>query len=300
MVDDSEKLLLKRALLKDVAYLCRHVDRQWNEPIVKTLRDIREAGTPAVFFGGTLRSLLISRLFENRLGRPRDVDVVVAGTTVEKLKQRLGRNHMRETRFGGLRFERMQWQFDVWPLNRTWAFVQDEVVNPDFAALPRTTFLNLEAIAVDVWPRTPGCARRIFSGDDQFFEGILSRTLELNREENPYPALCVVRSLLLAAKLDFFIGPRLAEYLSLHGSSVSKNELDDVQRKHYGTIRYDGNTLKRWIAGITDTIHSESRSAIKLPRTRQLRFWPDEAEGLNSPRTCAIGRGSLSAETHDA
>src|SRR4051812_48642791 len=60
--------------------------------------------------------------------------------------------------------------------------------------LPETTFFNLEAIAVDVWPQI-GKARSIYSGDDQFFEGIITRTLELNRPENPFPGLCIVRSL---------------------------------------------------------------------------------------------------------
>ncbi len=276
MVSDTDKLSLKRALLKDVAYLCRHAERQWNEPIVKTLRDIREVGSGAVIFGGTLRSLLISRLFRRQPGRPRDVDVVVAGTTVAQLKERFRDGHARETRFGGLRIEHMKWQFDVWPLNRTWAFVRDNVVNPDFSALPRTTFFNLEAIAVDVWPTTLGCARKIYSGDDQFFDGILSRTLELNREENPFPELCVVRSLVMAANLDFIIGPRLAKYLTAHGRSISKNELNDVQRNHYGAIRYDGDILKKWIAQIAETVSCDGHSAVRLPVPRQLTFWPEE------------------------
>jgi hypothetical protein len=77
----------------------------------------------------------------------------------------------------------------------------------------------------------------------------------------------------MAANLDFFIGPRLAKYVTVHGNSITKNELDDVQRKHYGAIRYDGNTLKEWIAKIADASSCNAYSAVRLPIPRQLTFW---------------------------
>jgi hypothetical protein len=79
---------LKAMLLKDVASLCSRRDRLWSEPIVHTLQDIRRANVRAVLFGGTLRSLLLSRLQNRRFGRPRDVDIVVAGTSLDALRER--------------------------------------------------------------------------------------------------------------------------------------------------------------------------------------------------------------------
>jgi hypothetical protein len=84
---------------------------------------------------------------------------------IEALRERFLRLASGESRFGGLRLRRMEWQCDVWPLELTWAFIHDKVRAPDFADLPRTTFFNLEAIAVEVWPR-PGQPRIVYSGDD--------------------------------------------------------------------------------------------------------------------------------------
>src|SRR5205823_2395036 len=133
-----------------------------------------------------------------------------------------------------------------WPLAQTWAFVQDAIAVPTFAALPSTTFFNLEAIAVEVWA-PPGRARRLYSGNDQFFEGLLSRTLEINREENPFPDLCVVRGLIMSADLNFRIGPGLARYIALHGRHLTPRDLDDIQQRHYGRHRCHGETLRKWI-----------------------------------------------------
>src|SRR4051812_23921951 len=110
--------LLKRLILQDVAYLCRRSDRLWSEPIVQTLRALRAGGGQSVFFGGTIRSLLISRLLKGRLGRPRDVDIVVAKRTIDDLRRQFKHAILRETRFGGLQLARANWLFDVWPLDR--------------------------------------------------------------------------------------------------------------------------------------------------------------------------------------
>jgi len=261
-------------LLRDVAYLCRRRDRLWSEPIVHTLRDIREANVRAVLFGGTLRSLLLSRLQYNRFGRPRDVDIVVAGTSLDALRERFRSNITRETRFGGLRIERMNWQFDVWPLHRTWAFLEDGAKDARFSALPGTTFFNLEAIAVDVWAR-PGRSRTIYSGNDQFFEGLISQTIEINRQENPFPSLCVVRAFVMASSTKFAIGPRLAHYLAVNGPAVSNDELEEMQLKHYGRIRCDATTMRNWLEYVASRYARNSHSPITLPRYRQLRLWPE-------------------------
>lgn len=267
---------LKACLLRDVAYLCQRNDLRWNEPIVRTLRDIREANAQAVLFGGTLRSLLLSRLRKRRhVGRPRDVDIVVAGMNMDVLRERFRALITRETRFGGLQLQRVNWQFDVWPIQCTWAFVQDDTQSPQFAALPYTTFFNLEAIAVDVWP-SPGRPRTIYSGDNQFFEGIISRVIEINREENPFPALCVVRSLVMASSTGFSIGPRLAQYLALKATSISNEELVDAQRKHYGRIRCQISTMRRWLDHVTDCYLQNSQSTVALPIPRQMTLWPEE------------------------
>jgi hypothetical protein len=158
----------------------------------------------------------------------------------------------RRTRFGGLRLQHRLWQFDVWPVGETWAFKHDHSVGTaDFAGLPTTTTFNLEAVAVEAWPY-PGRGRALFSGDDQFFEGILSRTIELNREENPYPELTVVRGLILAGELDFRIGPRLTAYIGEVGASMNEDVVERIQADHYGQARMSSRALQD---SITKMVH---------------------------------------------
>jgi hypothetical protein len=279
MEHDKLKQALKRKLLSEVAWLYEQDRRRWKAPIVQTVRELRETGFAAVFFGGTLRSLLFSRLTKKKPGRPRDIDIVIAGMTIEALKDRFRSFIKRETRFGGLQLERMNWQFDVWPLDRTWGFLHYNADAPAFALLPRTTFFNLEAIAVDVWTRR-GKRRNIYSGDDQFFEGILTRTLELNLPENPFPALCIIRSLVMAASLDYAVGPRLAAYLSEKASALGGRDFDAIQREHYGRLRYDTDSLRRWLDYIIEAHARSPGERHRLPICRQGTLWPEEDEDI--------------------
>ena len=276
MLEKQVKKQLKAILRHEVALLCRQDDRFWKEPIIETIRELRAAKLRAVFFGGVLRSLLISRLHHHKPGRPRDIDIVVQGQSLDSLREHFAGFISRETRFGGLQLRRSQWQFDVWPLERTWAFISDELNAPTFSNLPRTTFFNLESIAAEIWPQ-PGQPRMIYSGDDQFFDGIMNEVLELNREENPYPGLGVVRALVLAARLDFRLGPRLAKYVAQNGTRMTVDDLEEIQRDHYGIVGQEGRTLREWIAFVEDCV-SRKEEFVQLPSPRQLSLWSSKPE----------------------
>lgn len=261
--------VLKSILRRDVASLLHRPDIRWRTTISRMAVDFKSASLPAVLFGGTLRSLLMARLFNKPfLRRPRDLDIVVDGNSVDSLKEKVQEYLIRQTRFGGLKLERGRFEFDVWPLSRTWAIEQDKTIASSFHSLPLTTFLNLEAIAVDLWVK-PGKARLIYSGDDQFFEGLLDTTIEVNREENPFPALCIVRSLSLAYSTGFRIGPRLAKYLSVHRETVSDQELEFTQKKHYGSERIAIPELRKWLDILADRHRLHPHDSVTLPIQKQ-------------------------------
>lgn len=270
---ELQVVLLKRCLLQEVSSFCSNDGRRWKESATGTLRLLRETGSKSVFFGGTLRSLLTSRIYLKRPGRPRDIDLVVANTEMECLRRRFQDSISRETRFGGLQLQRGNWNFDVWPLDSTWAFVNDGVKTPQLELLPTTTFFNLEAIAVETWSQ-PGKPRKMYAGDDQFFHGILDRTLEINRQHNPFPDLCVLRALLTASALDFGIGSRLARYIATHGNEVSSECFESLQRKHYGHIRMTGQELIGLVNYVVESLgNDDSTDKIQLPKVRQLWLW---------------------------
>jgi hypothetical protein len=263
MVDINSVELLKALLRREVELFCRRLDPLWHD-ISHVVDAIQRNQWLAVFFGGTLRSLLMSRLVHGRPGRPRDVDIVIQGPPLEILRELFGSLISRETRFGGFHLHDSEWDFDVWPLERTWGIVQDRIAHPDFSNLPNTTFLNIEAAAIDIWPGTNG-ERQIYSGDDQFFKAIIDRVVEVNRVENPFPELCVVRSLVLVSELDFCIGRGLAHYVATHGPAISETELETVQHRHYGEVRVPGVILQEWIKSVTASVDGLSKGCVRLP-----------------------------------
>jgi hypothetical protein len=256
---------LKRTLLAEVWTLLRPNGSVWKAPILQVLQDLKHPDVRAVLFGGTLRTLLVSRLFERRFGRPRDIDVVVLGVPLAELERRFNGITVRHTRFGGLKLQNGDWEFDVWPLEETWAFRKDKAV-ARFEDLPSTTTFNLEAIAVEVWPKD-GKPRELFSGHDQFFQGILTRTLELNRTDSPFPELTVVRAVIMASELGFRIGPYLGAYISEIGPTLNEKAIEEIQAHHYGYSRMTGHTLKEIVQEISR--RSLTQESIELPHTRQ-------------------------------
>lgn len=264
---------LKNLLRHEVALFCQHDQRKWKSEIWKTVSEIRSNNWPAVFFGGTLRSLLVSRIARNKIGRPRDIDIVLSGIRVHDIKVQFERYVSRETRFGGVQLVRKNWQLDLWPLDKTYAF-HNGGSEPQFPDLPKTTFLNLEAVAIDVWPQS-GKPRAIYSGDDQFFRGILTRTIELNNEDNPFPQLCVARALVIASDLQWKVGPKLIKYIRNHSEALSGSDFEEVQRKHYGAIRLRASAFER-VREFLHEIRHRPDDTVELPLPKQLNLWCDE------------------------
>ena len=144
---------------------------------------------------------------------PRDVDVVVDGASIEDLTKLFQDVVVRRTRFGGLHLNVRGWMVDVWPLSDTWALRELGVGSRDFQALTRTTFLNVEAVVIDLTNHRR-MGRQIYSSG--FFEAIRGRALDINLEENPFPELCAIRALVTASKLRYGLSKRLASYVAHH------------------------------------------------------------------------------------
>lgn len=273
-MDEAQQInLLKKLLRNEVASFCRRDNTRWRLSVSKTIEEIRKRDWRAVFFGGTLRSLLLSRLNNNEPGRPRDIDIVMSGASIHDLQDSFQRYISRKTRFGGLQLKRIDWHFDVWPLEETYAFKERSIESPSFKDLPSTTFFNIEAIAMEVWPSGP--QREVFAYDDQFFRGIIHRTIEINFEQNPFPELCVVRALVMAANLQWKIGPRLLSYLGRYGPNMSPVDFEEVQRKHYGHIQWPAVLFKRSMRVVHDALQRQEKGSVELIEPSQLTFWPE-------------------------
>jgi hypothetical protein len=260
---------LKKDLRNQVSKFCSEDKARWKEPILQTFHEIKIKNWPAVIFGGTVRSLMLG---SRKSRRPRDIDIVLSSVSVENIEEIFSDSFLRKTRFGGVKLLREDMEFDIWPIDKTWAYVADKSVERTYVNLPKTTFLNIEAIAIDIWPKVEGHKRTIYSDNDSFFKAILSETIEINREENPFPILCVVRSLIMAASIRYKLGPKLSDYIEKHGSIATTQELEDVQKKHYGIVRIQGSTLLEWIDYIKKERKSLQPSSLPIPY-KQLKLW---------------------------
>jgi len=222
----------------------------------------------ACIFGGVLRDLISP----GRFSGIRDVDLVVADVSCEDLEGAFSGFVERRTRFGGVHLKIAGWPFDVWPLRETWAFRQLSIGGGHFEDLPRTTFLNAEAVAAELITN-PGRKRRVF--DNGFYESISRQKLEINLEENPYPALCVARSLITAWRLRFSLGKRLARYIESYSQKIPLEELVEVQRSHYGYVVCEKQRLAAGLSAIREQLRAGNPDRVDLPSTRlqQLDLW---------------------------
>jgi len=232
-------------------------------PLFATLDHICSRNDRAFLFGGVLRDLMM----RGPSAFPRDIDIVVCTTNRMDFDRQFGDLGSATNRFGGVRFSANGWAFDIWPLEETWAFRNSLVSCRGFHDLPATTFLNIEAVVAELKPR-PGRARLVHSRG--FFEAVLSRTLDINLEENPFPDSCVVRSLVLSAKYRFHIAPRLVRYIVKQGMRIAPEQFDVLQLRHYGRVFWLGHEIEAWIRTLAKHLqlhpNDPARSPIEVER----------------------------------
>lgn len=200
----------------------------------------KHLGSLRIFlFGGLLRDLTLL----GSSARPRDVDLVIDGNTSDEALEDLSRFVERRTRFGGLQLMIMETEIDVWPLRSTWAFQHLGLAHPTPEDLTRTTFLDVEAVIAELSLESSQ-SKKI--SDHGFFRAIANHTIDINFIENPFPILCLARSLDLADRLRFAIGPRLSQFAWDCFQSVSVKEFATAHEKAHGKARCARCLLESW------------------------------------------------------
>lgn len=267
---DDTRLQLEAELRRRVSRLLDD-HAKWKSPRTELLDRLARLQEPAYLFGGTVRDIMLRSPYHAF----RDIDVVVRGTTTSRLRAEFDDYIARETRFGGLHLNAKGWLFDVWPLEDTWAIRQfPNLLTPDPQSLPRTTFMTIEAVLVHLNSER-GRPREVY--ECGFFEALATRTIELNFEHTPYPVLNIVRSLLTAWRLQFSIGPRLAEFICRRISQLDMAELVTVQKHHYGRIVVTEDVLSDWTDRLSQWHRQHPSCAMPVQPLSQLSFNWSEA-----------------------
>jgi hypothetical protein len=233
------------------------LDRARRSAIEVLTRTVRK-GWRTYLVGGFLRDVVVHSYSH----WPRDFDVVVEGCSSDELKGVFIDILAGQNRFGGLTLRRStempgykavtpELDFDVWRLEDTWA-VRHFDLPRTIESFVRTPFLNIDSIAISIGP-----------GDDYlsvfehgFFEALKRRQVEVNQSSNPYPVLCAVRGLIMAATLDFAVGPKLAAFVYDLAVKVPLEEFLAAQIGHYGHVRSPRQHLARWIADVRSQLEA--------------------------------------------
>lgn len=221
------------------------------------LRQVSELGGSAFLFGGMLRDLMWFGLRKD----PRDVDVVVS-TLSDALRSYLHPHVRKNTRFGGVELRLGHWECDLWELASTWAFRCGRVRAEGYESLPKTTFLDVQAIAVEITNR-PGHIPRVF--EHGFFRAIGQQTVGINYEDNPYPARCVLSAMTTVHKLGFSMAPQLIRYVLHYGKHIDLQELCLYQQKQLGQVPFSVDTLSMWMDHLASCYRRNPSCSAKLP-----------------------------------
>jgi hypothetical protein len=192
---------------------------------------------------------------------PRDIDLVVSGSTLHEIKLDFRNKIEGENRFGGLSMRFGDWSVDVWPIDETWAFKKHWNCEATPDELPKTTFLNVEAVVMGLSP-IPGQGRPVY--ENGFFDALHKRILTINFKKNPYPESCIVRTFITAAKLKYCIDIDLSYYIYNRTESIDIDDLINIQHNHYGRIYLDRRRLEKWIKQVRDHVNSDKESALLL------------------------------------
>lgn len=230
--------------------------------------------------GGTLRDLMVgSPQGKYHYFVPRDIDLVVLAPSIEALEACFPKGLIRRrTRFGGLHLVKefasgFEVHFDVWPLSETWAF-KEYGIEAKMLNFPSTPFLNLDAIAIEVFPKR-GSAAKIY--EHGFFKAVASKLIDINFEPNPYPDICAIRSLITAAKLHFSLSRKLALFIcSRANMPASIDRWHDAQISHYGQVRCSQTEIDKWLVSLKDQLSSDAdRIEVPVSDARQMSLWDD-------------------------
>jgi hypothetical protein len=200
---------------------------------------------------------------------PRDVDIVVDGASIKELEGLFHDVLIRKTRFGGLHLNVQGWKIDVWPLSETWALKELSIAGRDFEALTRTTFLNVEAATISLGIRRG--ARQVHAFG--FFEAVKNKTLDINLEENPFPELAAVRTLITAYKLNYAMTRRLARYVIHYTHRTPIEQLVHLQFSHYGYARFNRDIIHNWARALRSQVGTQSLVRVPRKQPAQLPLW---------------------------
>jgi hypothetical protein len=227
-------------------------------PYLDAIQRFRHLRGNVFLCGGAVRDLLLSNKFI-----PRDLDIILGPwLDLDHIADLFADHHVRKNCYGGLSIRVEQHSVDVWLLYKTWAYEKSFVEVRDFIDYPKTTFLNVDAIAVELFSFKQQ-KRRIY--EKGFFDAILNKTIEINLEENANPPVAVARAINIARKFRFAIGPKLAKYIVYFAKKTGCDELFNLYMRRYNPVHFSIECLDSYIKVLNEHLRTYKNSLAIFP-----------------------------------
>lgn len=201
---------------------------------------LKEQGE-VLLFGGAVREYLDTEF--NNL--PRDFDLVIKKNSQNiDLDRVLEKFQYKKNRFGGYKITVDSLEFDIWELEKTWAFRENKVkcAYRDYdKKLQNTVFLNIDSIVYNL------STKNYYS--EEYERAMKNKKLDIILEENPYLELNLIRAIVYKKKYTMYFSDKLRSIL-LEFIIRNPNYLDlmeVIQLKHYKDIKISRTDLNKEI-----------------------------------------------------
>jgi hypothetical protein len=115
--------------------------------------------------------------------------------------------------------------------------------------------------------------------------------IDINYRPNPFPDVCAVRALIMAAKLQFAISRDLSKFVLQRVEETGIEGLRQAQISRYGQERSPSPELRSWITTIERQITTDSeRVEIIVSPSRQASLWNGHPPNHVDTRVSADGQ----------
>lgn len=200
--------------------------------------NIIKNSTDSLVFGGIIRDY-----FKNDYEH-RDIDIVVKSNNIPLFKEEIGKFIISENRFGGFKLLINNKSIDLWFVEETWAIKNflrfNSISLPGIEyekMLPLTVFFDITAAVYSITEEK----LYMLDGFISFIEN-KKKVLNIVLEDNPFPALCIIKAFEYTEKYNLDFSKDLKAYI-LKYYKIKSDELISTQIKHYGYLKFSMEQL---------------------------------------------------------
>jgi len=190
-------------------------------------------------FSGVLRNY-----FLNIYEQPRDLDIVLKrkmpSSNLIHILNKYGNYKLNA--FGGFKINIKGLSIDIWYIEDTWAIKNNFVKTlnePIETTVLKSTFFNFSSILYN-FKDNKFIYNKIF---EDFYK---SKTIDIVVEDNLSELLCLINIVYYSEKFELNLSTKVKQYFICRFKNYTRQNFDDIQIKHFNTIKYDYPLLDKF------------------------------------------------------